>query len=338
MGENALFYQKHIRYPGLVKPYQRGNGSIERDAVESTARTEGKSVNRMNELSRKQKQIYDPFSRYDDDSGEDHYFLVPGAEDNSSRVTEWRRTVKSSRSLKNIAKLASDIQSVETTVGQNRTKTYPPYYKTPRTLEKELDEKELAGDYCYISSDQSNKGKHFLNGGSSRTSSYYFRKDGERLQEFASKFANSGDETPKPQSSHSFGEGKFDTWVELEGINETGRKTHVTRTQPERVIDYCTCMICVKGIFYHCTDEDDDIVDNVCSCNGSKGSVFKRWTCLSILACFMPCLFCHLPAKGCLNLCRKCKGKDRRSPRDSNLTAKFKKPNERRPKETTTLL
>ena len=239
--------------------------------------------------------------------------------------------------LKNIAKLASDIQHVETAVGKSGTETYPPYYRTPRTLGKEIDEKKLAGEYCYISSEHSSKEKNF-SGTCSRTQSYYVRRDGECLEDFASKFANIGDEIPKPQSnSHSFEGRKFDTWVELEGLNETNIKTRVIRTEPEKVIDYCTCMICVKGIFYHCSDEDDDIADHVCSCAGSKGNVFKRWTCLSILACLMPCLFCYLPAKGCLTLCRKCRSKDKRSG-DSNLRAKFKKPNERRLKETTTLL
>lgn len=321
-----------------MKPYQKDNGSIDRNVVESTERNERKNNYRMNELSRKQKQKLDPFSRYDDDLSQDHYFLVPEADGNSLRVNEWRRTVKSSRSLKNIAKLASGIQQAETTVGKNRTQTYPPYYKTPRHLQKEIDEKKIAGDYCYISTEHSSKDKNLFSGTSSRTSSFYIRKDGERLEEFASKFANIGDEPPKPQSSfHSFEERKFETWVELDGINETSRKTRLLRTQPEKVIDYCTCMMCVKGIFYHCTDEDDDTVDNVCSCTGSKGSVLKRWTCLSLLACFMPCLFCYLPAKGCVHLCRKCKSKDKGS-RDSHLTAKYKKANERRLRETTTLL
>ena len=337
MGENALFYQKHIQYPCLVKPYQKETGSIDRNVVESCAGTERKIDYRMNELSTIQKQKYDPFSRYDDDLGEDHYFLVPETDGNNLRVSEWRRTVKSSRSLKNIAKLASDIQHVETTVGKNRTKTYPPYYNTPKTLEREVDMKKLAGDYCYISADLASKEKNLFGGTSSRTSSFHRRKDGERLEDFASKFANIGDEIPKPQSSsHSFEGRKFDTWVELEGISETDRKTRLIRTQPEKVIDYCTCMICVKGIFYHCSD-DDDIVENVCSCSGSKGKVLKRWTCLSILACFMPCLFCYLPAKGCLNLCRTCKSKDKRSG-DCNLRARYKKHNEQRLRETTTLL
>ena len=339
MGENALFYQKHVQYPCLVKPYERETGLIDPSVVQSCARTERRKDYRMNELSTKQKQKYDPFSRYDDDLAKDHYFFVPKPDGNSLRISEWRRTVKSSRSLKNIAKLASDIQQVESGVGRTGTETYPPYYRTPRNLGREFDEKKLAGEYCYISSDHSSKAKNFVSGTCSRTPSYYVRGDGERLEDFASKFANIGVEIPKPQSnSHSFEGRKCDTWVELEGLNETNLKTHVIRTEPERVIDYCTCMICVKGIFYHCTDEDDDTVDHICSCSGSKGNVFKRWTCLSFLACLMPCLFCYLPAKGCLNLCRKCRSKDKRSGDGGSLRAKFKKPNERRLKETTTLL
>ena len=333
-----LFVQKHLEYPCLVKPYHKDRGLIDRDVVESCARTERRIDYRMNELSTKQK--HDPFSRYDDDLAEDHYFLVPKPDGNSLRISEWRRTVKSSRSLKNIAKLASDIQHVDTTTGKNGTQTYPPYYRThhPRTSEGDFDEKKVAGEYCYISSGHSSKEKNLFKGTCSRTSSFYVRKDAECLEDFASKFANIGDEIPKPQSSlHSFEERKFDTWVELEGLNETRKNTRVIRTQPETILDYCTCMICVKGVFYHCSEEEDDIADHVCSCSGSRGKVLKRWTCLSFLACLMPCLFCYLPAKGCLTLCRKCKSKDKGSG-DSNLRAKFKKPNERRLKETTTLL
>ena len=338
MGENALFYQKHLQYPCLVKPYQRDTGLIDHGVVESCSKTQRTIDYRMNELSTTQKQKYDPFSRYDDDRAQDHYFLVPTPDGSSLRLNEWRKTVKSSRSLKNIAKLASDTRHVETSVGKSRLQTYPPYYRTPRNLEREIDEKKLAGEYCYISSERSCKEKSVFSGTCSQTSSFYVREDGERLEDFASKFANIGDELRKPQSSsHSFDGGKFDTWVELEGLDETSKKTRVIRTEPEKVIDYCTCMICVKGIFYHCTDEEDDTADHVCSCTGSKGKVFKRWTCLSFLACLMPCLFCYLPAKGCVTMCRKCRS-DHRQSRDGNLKAKYKKPNEQRLKETTTLL
>ena len=343
MGENALCYQRSVEYPGLVKPYRRESGSIDQSVIESSTRSSDgfgltNKYSRMNELHTKQKQNYDPFSRYDDDLGEEHYFLVPKVQGNSLQVSEWRRTVKSSRSLKNIAKLASDIKQVETSVGKNRNQTYPPLYKRPQTQLSDLDKKRFEGEYCYISADQSSKDKHSFCR-STVGISFNRKNDSEQLREFASKFATLGDEIPKPQSSsHSLGERKFDTWVELDGISESPTKTRVIRTQPEKIIDYCTCMICVKGIFYHCTDDEDETVDNVCSCTGTKGSVLKRWTCLSILACLMPCIFCYLPAKGCLNLCRKCKNNNDKRMRDSNLNVRYRKTEQRRSRETTTLL
>ncbi|OCT67648.1 protein sprouty homolog 3 [Xenopus laevis] len=72
----------------------------------------------------------------------------------------------------------------------------------------------------------------------------------------------------------------------------------------ENVIDYGTCLCCIKGLFYHCsTDDEDNCADDPCSC--SQGSCCARWAAMSLLSFFMPCLCCYLPAKGCLKLCQK---------------------------------
>ncbi|MEE6496369.1 hypothetical protein FKM82_002327 [Ascaphus truei] len=72
----------------------------------------------------------------------------------------------------------------------------------------------------------------------------------------------------------------------------------------ESIIDYGTCLCCIKGLFYHCsTDDEDNCADDPCSC--SQGSCCARWATMSFLSFFMPCLCCYLPAKGCLKLCQK---------------------------------
>ncbi|KAM4696929.1 protein sprouty homolog 3 [Rhinophrynus dorsalis] len=72
----------------------------------------------------------------------------------------------------------------------------------------------------------------------------------------------------------------------------------------ENVIDYGTCLCCIKGLFYHCsTDDEDNCADDPCSC--SQGSCCSRWAAMSFLSFFMPCLCCYLPAKGCLKVCQK---------------------------------
>ncbi|XP_030065978.1 protein sprouty homolog 3 [Microcaecilia unicolor] len=73
---------------------------------------------------------------------------------------------------------------------------------------------------------------------------------------------------------------------------------------PESVIEYGTCLCCVKGLFYHCsTDDEDNCADNPCSF--SQGSCCARWATMSFLSLFMPCLCCYLPARGCLKLCQR---------------------------------
>ncbi|XP_064422669.1 protein sprouty homolog 3 [Latimeria chalumnae] len=75
---------------------------------------------------------------------------------------------------------------------------------------------------------------------------------------------------------------------------------------PENVLDYGTCLCCIKGLFYHCSsDDEDNCADDPCSCN-QGGQCCSRWAAISFFSVLMPCLCCYLPAKGCLKLCQKC--------------------------------
>ena len=77
-----------------------------------------------------------------------------------------------------------------------------------------------------------------------------------------------------------------------------------TRTA-ETAIDYCTCMLCVKSVYYVCVDEEDEYgseITNPCYCSRPSKGCFTRWSLLGLLACFLPCLFCYPPAKGCLRV------------------------------------
>ncbi|XP_015275994.1 PREDICTED: protein sprouty homolog 3 [Gekko japonicus] len=72
---------------------------------------------------------------------------------------------------------------------------------------------------------------------------------------------------------------------------------------PENLIDYGTCLCCVKGIFYHCSSDDEDTcADDPCSC--APGSCCARWVAMSFLSLLMPCLCCYFPTLGCLKLCQ----------------------------------
>lgn len=77
------------------------------------------------------------------------------------------------------------------------------------------------------------------------------------------------------------------------------------RQDSEELLDYCTCMFCVKGAFYHFTKDSEDeghIADQPCSCAGPLNQCLPRWGCLGIFALFLPCLWCYLPLKGCKKL------------------------------------
>ncbi|XP_048392361.1 protein sprouty homolog 1 [Stegostoma tigrinum] len=73
----------------------------------------------------------------------------------------------------------------------------------------------------------------------------------------------------------------------------------------ESMVEYGTCMCLVKGIFYHCSSDDEDsCADNPCSCSHSH--CCSRFLCMGLMSLFLPCLLCYLPAKGCIKLCQGC--------------------------------
>ncbi|KAJ8282174.1 hypothetical protein COCON_G00046930 [Conger conger] len=79
----------------------------------------------------------------------------------------------------------------------------------------------------------------------------------------------------------------------------------------QNVLDYGTCVCCVKCLFYHCSSDDEDMcTDKPCSCSQSHCCV--RWSAMGVLSVFLPCLLCYLPAKGCLSLTQCCYDRARR--------------------------
>lgn len=73
----------------------------------------------------------------------------------------------------------------------------------------------------------------------------------------------------------------------------------------DAVIDYTSCLCCVKGLYYHCSkdyelDRDGGGVscaDEPCSCVPHRR--FVRWGCLVALTVALPCLLCYWPLRGC---------------------------------------
>ncbi|XP_049610068.1 protein sprouty homolog 2 [Syngnathus scovelli] len=73
----------------------------------------------------------------------------------------------------------------------------------------------------------------------------------------------------------------------------------------QHAVEYCTCVCCVKGLFYHCsTDDEDTCADKPFSCTQTHCCI--RWTATSLMAVILPCLLCYFPARGCVAACQSC--------------------------------
>lgn len=73
----------------------------------------------------------------------------------------------------------------------------------------------------------------------------------------------------------------------------------------QSAVEYGTCVCCVKGLFYHCSSDDEDTcADKPFSC--SQPHCCARWTTVSLLALLFPCLLCYLPARTCVHACQAC--------------------------------
>ncbi|XP_051514448.1 protein sprouty homolog 1-like [Myxocyprinus asiaticus] len=75
----------------------------------------------------------------------------------------------------------------------------------------------------------------------------------------------------------------------------------------ENVIEHGTCMCLVKGIFYHCSNDDD--VGDPCAdqpCSLSHPQCCSRFLCMGFVSVLFPCLLCYLPAKGCVKVVHSC--------------------------------
>lgn len=73
-------------------------------------------------------------------------------------------------------------------------------------------------------------------------------------------------------------------------------------------IETATCLCCVRGMFYHCSNEDnEDPSDKPCSCHNDYCCL--RWTLIGALSVCLPCLWFYPLARGCVKLNRSCSRK-----------------------------
>jgi len=68
-----------------------------------------------------------------------------------------------------------------------------------------------------------------------------------------------------------------------------------------RLLECCSCMCCVKAIFYHCTKNGDferNWADQPCSCETGT-DCGARWSILGMFSLFLPCLVCYPIIRAC---------------------------------------
>lgn len=98
------------------------------------------------------------------------------------------------------------------------------------------------------------------------------------------------------------------------------------------LLDCCTCMCCVKGLFYHCTKDTKDegsMEVNPCSCEGPMSGCLARWGVMGLMSVFMPCLLCYLPFEAYFK-CNDCmrKMKHRNQHKDAHVPSIKYSPND----------
>ncbi|XP_062393007.1 protein sprouty homolog 4 [Sardina pilchardus] len=77
----------------------------------------------------------------------------------------------------------------------------------------------------------------------------------------------------------------------------------------QSLVDAATCMCLVKGVFYHCAEDEDDAGEGACAdrpCSCAPAHRCARWSFMAALSVALPCLLCYLPAVGCAKLSQRC--------------------------------
>ena len=71
---------------------------------------------------------------------------------------------------------------------------------------------------------------------------------------------------------------------------------------PDKVmecVERVSCICCARGILYHCMADADGDYGHPCICDTTDDSNCKKWTALTILSLFVPCLWCYWPLTAC---------------------------------------
>lgn len=73
-----------------------------------------------------------------------------------------------------------------------------------------------------------------------------------------------------------------------------------------RGIEAVTCLVCAKGLLYHCMSDAEGDYVHPCQCSNADGHWARRWIGLALLSVLVPCLCCYGPLMLCYGCGRRC--------------------------------
>lgn len=74
----------------------------------------------------------------------------------------------------------------------------------------------------------------------------------------------------------------------------------------DEIINKVTCMCCAEPILYHCFKDENGQYGHPCICDSSDRKNCRKWTVLTVLSFFIPCLWCYVPLKMCHQCGKRC--------------------------------
>ena len=74
-----------------------------------------------------------------------------------------------------------------------------------------------------------------------------------------------------------------------------------------KAVEACSCLCCVKMVFYHCENSEDNLstADVPCACC-ERPHCCKRWTCIGVMSLCVPCLCFYWPLRALVGLTTAC--------------------------------
>ncbi|CAL8288774.1 unnamed protein product [Lota lota] len=129
--------------------------------------------------------------------------------------------------------------------------------------------------------------------------------DGEELKPLAAAAAAGADEGPHSQRCSDCGRcgcGECTRPRLLPSCWLCGRRCVCSA---RRAAEYATCVCCVRGLFYHCSSDDEDTcAEKPFSC--TQAHCGARWAAVALLAPLLPCIACYPLATACAAACQHC--------------------------------